>query len=47
MPNSNSFLPEDYLAQKAERRTNVISLVLFAVVMLGVLIFLVLRQQTK
>ena len=31
-----SFLPEDYLQQKAERRTNLICLTLFAVVMFGV-----------
>ncbi len=31
-----SFLPEDYLEQKAERRTNFISLTLFAVVMVSV-----------
>src|SRR6267142_854668 len=30
--NTTSFLPEDYLAKKAEYRTNLISLVLFAVV---------------
>ncbi|MHC4990416.1 MAG: PilN domain-containing protein [Planctomycetota bacterium] len=34
---NNTFLPEDYLAKKAERRTNVICLILFLVVMLGVL----------
>jgi hypothetical protein len=33
---SKSFLPEDYLAQKAEQRTNIISLVLFGVVMIAV-----------
>ena len=32
MPNA-SFLPEDYLALKAERRTNLISLTLFGLVM--------------
>ena len=31
-----SFLPEDYLAQKAERRSNIICLVLFGVVMTAV-----------
>jgi hypothetical protein len=41
-----SFLPEDYLAQKAERRTNVISLVLFGVVMVTVFgAFLVTNRQ--
>jgi Tfp pilus assembly protein PilN len=45
MPNSNSFLPEDYLAQKAERRTNLISLVLFAVVMLGVFLAFIVTNQ--
>ena len=34
--NTTSFLPEDYLAQKAERRTNIISLTLFGVVMIAV-----------
>lgn len=34
---TQTFLPEDYLAKKAERRTNSVCLVLFAVVMLGVL----------
>lgn len=41
-----SFLPEDYLAQKAERRTNLICLTLFLVVMLAVFgAFLVTNQQ--
>lgn len=41
-----SFLPEDYLAQKAERRTNVLSLTLFVVVMGGVFgAFLVTNTQ--
>lgn len=41
-----SFLPEDYLAQKAERRTNIICLTLFGVVM-GVvfLLFLFTNRQ--
>ncbi|MHC5004751.1 MAG: PilN domain-containing protein [Planctomycetota bacterium] len=34
---TQTFLPEDYLAQKAERRTNFVCLALFLVVMLGVL----------
>lgn len=42
----NSFLPEDYLARKADRRTNIISVALFAVVMTGVFgAFLVTNQQ--
>ncbi|MDY7109431.1 MAG: PilN domain-containing protein [Planctomycetota bacterium] len=46
MSNNASFLPEDYLARKAERRTNLICLVLFAVVMLGVfLAFMVTNQK--
>ena len=45
MSNNASFLPEDYLAQKAERRTNIISLVLFAVVMLAVLLAFVVTNQ--
>jgi Tfp pilus assembly protein PilN len=36
MNTTSSFLPEDYLARKSERRTNVISLTLFVIVMLGV-----------
>jgi len=40
-----SFLPEDYLAEKAERRTNLICLVLFAVVMLGVFFAFVFTNQ--
>src|SRR6267142_5537625 len=36
--NTTSFLPEDYLAKKAEYRTNLISLVLFAVVMFAVVV---------
>jgi hypothetical protein len=44
--NSASFLPEDYLEQKAERRTNVICLTLFAVVMVAVFgAFLVTNRQ--
>jgi Tfp pilus assembly protein PilN len=45
MSNNTSFLPEDYLARKAERRTNLISLVLFAVVMLGVFLAFVVTNQ--
>jgi Fimbrial assembly protein (PilN) len=33
---TTSFLPEDYLDQKAERRTNMISLTLFGIVMVSV-----------
>jgi Tfp pilus assembly protein PilN len=41
-----SLLPEDYLAQKAERRTNLICLTLFAVVMASVFgAFLVTNKQ--
>ncbi len=41
-----SFLPEDYLAQKAERRTNLICLTLFVVVMIAVFgAFLVTNRQ--
>lgn len=43
---TTSFLPEDYLDQKAERRTNVISLTLFAIVMVAVFsAFLVTNRQ--
>ena len=46
MSNNNSFLPEDYIAQAAERRTNIVSLVLFGVVMTAVFgAFLVTNQQ--
>ena len=45
MTNAPSFLPEDYLAEKAERRTNLICLVLFAVVMLGVFFAFVFTNQ--
>ncbi|MCA9289517.1 MAG: hypothetical protein KDA25_00210 [Phycisphaerales bacterium] len=41
-----TFLPEDYLAQKADRRTDIICLTLFAVVMTGVLgAFLMTHRQ--
>lgn len=43
---TNSFLPEDYLAKRAEKRTNMICLALFAVVMAAVFgAFLVTNQQ--
>src|SRR5688572_9559140 len=46
--NNTSFLPEDYLAQKAERRTNLISLTLFAVVMIAVVgAFFVTNRQER
>lgn len=46
MSNNHSFLPEDYVAQAAERRTNLVSLVLFGVVMTAVFgAFLVTNQQ--
>ena len=41
-----SFLPEDYLEERAERRTNLISLVLFGVVMIAVFAaFLVTNRE--
>ncbi len=41
-----SFLPEDYVAQAAERRTNLVSLILFGVVMTAVFgAFLVTNRQ--
>jgi hypothetical protein len=44
--NASSFLPEDYLAKKAERRTNIISLTLFVVVLFAVIgAFLVTNRQ--
>jgi len=43
-----SFLPEDYLALKAERRTNLISLTLFGVVMTAVVgAFFVTNKQAR
>ncbi len=45
---STTFLPEDYLAQKADKRTNIISLVLFVIVMLSVwFAFLWGNRRTK
>jgi hypothetical protein len=45
---NTSFLPDDYLAQKAERRTNVISLTLFGVVMIAVIgAFFVTNRQAS
>lgn len=44
--NNASFLPEDYVARKAERRTNLICLSLFAIVMAAVFgAFLVTNRQ--
>jgi Tfp pilus assembly protein PilN len=41
-----SFLPEDYLARKAERRTNVFAVTMFTVVMFGVIgAFFVTNRQ--
>jgi Tfp pilus assembly protein PilN len=46
MSTNQSFLPEDYIVQAAERRTNLVSLVLFGVVMTAVFgAFLVTNQQ--
>src|SRR5262245_30437483 len=43
---NTSFLPDDYLAERQERRTNLICLTLFAVVMLAVFgAFLVTNRQ--
>lgn len=43
---NTSFLPEDYLEERAERRTNVISLILFGVVMIAVFAaFLVTNRE--
>src|SRR5262245_23997785 len=36
-PSPNSFLPEDYVAEKAEKRANVLTLTLFAMVLAGVI----------
>ena len=45
MSSNVSFLPDDYLDQKAERRTNLISLVLFVIVMLGVFLAFLFTNQ--
>ncbi|MBX3373265.1 MAG: PilN domain-containing protein [Phycisphaeraceae bacterium] len=45
MSNNASFLPEDYLAQKAELRTNVICMLLFVVVMFGVFLAFMWTNQ--
>lgn len=43
-----SFLPEDYLSQKAEQRTNILSLTLFMVVMIAVVgAFFVTNRQGR
>lgn len=43
-----SFLPEDYLSQKAEQRTNIVSLTLFGIVMIAVVgAFFVTNRQTR
>jgi Tfp pilus assembly protein PilN len=43
-----SFLPEDYLSQKAEQRTNILSLILFGVVMIAVIgAFFVTNRQAR
>jgi len=43
-----SFLPEDYLSQKAEQRTNIVSLILFGVVMIAVVgAFFVTNRQAR
>ena len=48
MANDQSFLPEDYLAKKVARRTNVICMTLFVVVMIGVVAaFYVTDQQRQ
>ncbi len=45
MNKNASFLPDDYLDQKAERRTNLISLVLFGIVMVGVFLAFLFTNQ--
>ncbi len=42
---TTSFLPEDYLDQKAERRTNMISLSLFGIVMISVFAALLVTNR--
>ena len=44
----NSFLPDDYVAKKTERRTSILNLALFSIVMVGVLTaFLFTNSQWK
>ena len=43
MPQS-SFLPEDYVTERAERRSSLISVVLFVVVMFGVVAAFFVRR---
>ncbi len=46
MPKNMSFLPEDYLQSRLERRTNIICLTLFVVVLVGTVgAFLVKKRQ--
>jgi Tfp pilus assembly protein PilN len=45
--NSGSFLPDDYIAQRAELRTNVISIALFVVVMFSVLLAFLVTHQNR
>ena len=46
MTNNASFLPEDYIEERAERRTNLVSLILFGVVMIAVFAaFLVTNRE--
>ena len=49
MPDNMSFLPEDYLDKRVARRTNVICISLFAVVMVGVVaaFFVTGRQRSE
>lgn len=48
MPKNMSFLPEDYLEQRMARRTNIVCLVLFGVMMIGVVTtFTVTNRQLR
>jgi hypothetical protein len=46
-PSQLSFLPDDYLERKAQRRTNVVCAVLFLLVISGLITAFTLRQRTR
>ena len=46
-PTQLSFLPDDYLERKAQRRTNVVCAVLFLLVISGLITAFTLRQRTR
>src|SRR5256885_8539904 len=46
-PNQLSFLPDDYLERKAQRRTNVICAVLFVVVLVAIASAFTITERTN